>query len=864
MVSISKLFNRFFSGKSRYDLADAEEIRTDFKRRYHHFKLLLNSNNKALEIMTEMEEALKGVLPFGMQFVRSRCTAVSTNVWQIVRHLNELAPGRYKALDDRFKEIQTGINPFIKPKELPRNGPLVMPLLTVDTAHVDQVGSKMANLGELKKQLDVNISDGFVITAGAYHRFMEYNDLQAEIDRRIQATDVEDPNQGISLSGSIQQLIINSTLPEDVVEAIEDQYGDLEGRRGKGITVALRSSALGEDMAGVSFAGQYRSELNVSGENILDAYKWIIASKYSHTAMAYRLSRGIRDEGLAMCVGCTGMVDAVSGGVTYSRNPVDREDTSIVINSVWGLPKSVVDGSVASDIFIIDRTEPMRVIRKEIPFKEQKFMCYAKEGVCRMDMVGDKGGLASLAEEQAVELARLASKAEEYYGMPQDMEWAIDHDGSIIVLQCRPLQRTDLRKTRDSVSLSSRELNAPLCEGGLTASPGVSSGSAYIVQKEMDILQFPEGAVLVTSQALPRWAVLLSKAAGVVTEQGSIAGHLANVAREFGVPAIFGIPDIRNILKDGQQITMDADFLNIYDGQIDSLLKDRPSPRNLMEGSPIFEALKGAASKIVSLNLLDPASPAFRPENCKTLHDITRFCHEKSVEEMFRFGKDHHFPERSSKQLYIHVPMKWWILNLDDGFNEEVHGKHVRLENIASIPMLALWDGISAKPWEGPPPVDGKGFMSVMFRATTNTALVPGVRSKFADRNYFMISKNYCSLSSRLGFHFSIIEALVSERDAENYISFQFKGGAADDKRRYKRVLFIGEILEKYDFIINIREDNLIARIEGRDHQFMKDRLKLLGYLTIHTRQLDMIMANEASVNYYRSKIMNDIHDLIK
>ncbi|MFC1821883.1 PEP/pyruvate-binding domain-containing protein [Thermodesulfobacteriota bacterium] len=862
MARLGNLIKNLFVKKQDIDEENVRELRIAFRARYHQFKLLLNANNRALEIMAEIEEALKGYRPFGMTFVLSRCTGVSTSVWQIVKNLDELASGKHEELYERFKTIQKMINPFMQRKRSLREGPLAIPIEKVDKNMADLVGNKIANLGEIKNRIGLKVPNGFVITSTGYQRFMEHNDLQSEIERKIQSMDTEHLDQLFNLSTDLQQMVIQSPLPEELESAILENYNLLQEREGEGITVALRSSALGEDIAGTSFAGQYRSELNVSGDHILDTYREIVASKYGLSAMTYRFNRGIRDEAVAMCVGCLPMVDALAGGVVYSRNPVNLREEAVIINSVWGLPKPIVDGSISTDLFVISRKEPMEIIRKEIAVKEQKFVCYPDEGVCRLDMTDEEAKQSSLTDDEALVIARLAMKLEEYYGIPQDVEWAIDTNRSIIVLQCRPLQQKDVPRLSDDETRDQGSSETIILSGGITASPGVAAGSVFLLQRDADTLRFPENGILVAAQALPRWAALMGRTSAVITEKGGITGHLANVAREFDVPALLGLDGVMDVLKNDQVVTVDADGRKVYEGRIDALLDREESGKNLMLGSPVFEALEGASKNIIPLNLLDPDASSFKPKYCKTFHDITRFCHEKAVHEMFQFGKEHHFPERSSKQLVYDIPMQWWILNLDDGFKEEVDGKYVQLENILSIPMRALWEGITAFPWEGPPPVDGKGFMSVIFEATRNTSLVPSVRSSYADRNYFMISKNFCSLSSRLGFHFSIVEALVSERMSENYISFQFKGGAADDQRRQRRILFIANLLEEYGFRVEARKDHLIARLENYEKAFMENRLKILGYLTIHTRQLDMIMSNESRVNYYRAKINQDIQTL--
>jgi pyruvate,water dikinase len=557
------------------------------------------------------------------------------------------------------------------------------------------------------------------------------------------------------------------------------------------------------------------------------------------------------------------MINAESGGVIYSCNPMNIRDASVLINSVWGLPKAVVDGSVEPDVFVVSRSPSMAIVRKEIRVKDRKFVCFPDEGVCRMDLTGDAVSLPSITDEHAFELASMAVALEEHYGTPQDIEWAVGPDGSIYLLQCRALQQWtsgDPRAAADSAS----PVDAPvLARGGTTASPGAASGPVYVVKTDSDKLRFVDGAVLVTVHSLPKWAPLLSRAAAVVTEVGGVAGHLANVAREFGAPALFGVPAAAERLTNGQIVTVDADGLTIYEGRVESLLTGQKSKKNLMAGSPVYRTLERIAALVTPLTLLDPESTTFRAKNCQTLHDITRFSHEKSVHEMFSFGRERRLAERASKQLVAEVAMQWWVIDLDDGFREGVEGKFVRLEEITSIPMHALWKGVVAFPWAGPPPVDTRGLMSVLMQAQTNPALDPAVQSPYSQRNYFMISKNFCSLSSRFGFHFSTVEALVGDRAQENYVSFAFKGGAADLVRRVKRAMLVASVLEEFDFRVEVTEDNASARFEGGDERLMKDKLAVLGYLIMHTRQLDMVMANDAAIAGYRAKFIEDIRSLV-
>ena len=867
MFGLKRFFKKLFNDDNQnvgQDLS-SDSVRKNFTNRYLNFKTLLSTNNEVLELINDMESAFSGSRTFGMSFIRANCTAISVNIYKIINCLNEISNYKYKELSGSLEGILPKINSELQQKKIDTSGELVLSLEGINKTMVDHVGAKMANLGEVKNAVGLSVPDGFAITAAAYEYFLEYCSLQDEINRQIQFLEPADIAMLHKSSSYIQNLIINAACPPELEDAIIRAYTDLTKKTGDdNLRVSMRSSALGEDTRDASFAGQYRSVLNVSRENLILSYKEIIASKYSVPAISYRLSKGFRDEDIIMSVGCMSMVDAAAGGVIYSADPGNICHQCIIINAVWGLGKSVVDGSMVPDFFILSRKDPKIILKKEISTKGKQLVSSISEGISLADVAIEKAGNPAITDEQSALLGELALRLEKHFGDPQDIEWVIEPDGSVMILQSRPLMVLGEKITGlQNFPELKVDSAAVILRNGVTASPGVASGPAFVVETTVDMLQFPPGAVLVTKNPLPQWAALLSSAAAVVTDRGGVTGHMAAVAREFNVPAFLGTSTATRLIHNGDVVTVDATGCRVYTGRIESLLEKASKKTSLMKGSPVHKTLGNVLKYIAPLNLTDPDAPNFKIEGCRTIHDIIRFAHEMSLPELFGFKKNGSFPEHLAKRLVINVPMQWWVIDLSDGCKEGIKGDTIGLEDITSEPMLTLWEGINAIPWQGPPPIDTKGFFSVMYGATLDRSLVPSMHSRYNDRNYLMISKNFCHLSSRFGFHFSTVEAFWGDKVAENYICFNFNGGAADEARRARRAKLIKLVLEKFDFWVKIKGDTLFARIERQEVPFLKERLKVLGHLVMHTRQLDMVLSNSGRVDKYLEKILKELSSFV-
>ncbi|MDP1957616.1 MAG: PEP/pyruvate-binding domain-containing protein, partial [Rhodocyclaceae bacterium] len=607
----------------------AEEIQSAFLEQFRNFRALLTANNNALELMSSAEEMLHSGKPFGMAFVRGELTAMTVNVYKMAHSLVVLSGGRYTALHGRFASITDEIEAILSRQPEVAGTALVLGIDDIDCSVVDQVGAKMANLGEMRKHLGLRVPDGFAVTATAALHFMEVSCIQDEINRRLKTLDIENLEALYTVSSDIQDLIRGTLLPGDLERAIQQQVEQLAARVGWPLTVSMRSSALGEDGIQGSFAGQYRTRLWVAAADIPAIYRDIVAGKYQSQAIIYHQQRGYRHQDVLMCVGCLVMIDARTSGVAYSRPADNPEVDAVVIYAALGRGTNIVDGSSSYDQLLVTRETPYAVTFSHL--------------------ADAPSGRSCLTEAQARDLAQVSLRIESHFGAPQDIEWAIDRDGELFILQARPLDAATGRGIAGSEA--ERELVqgapeagqptglAPILAGGVTASRGAAAGEVYKVSCALDILEFPKGAVLVVETPYPEWAVLINRASAVVSETGQSATHLATVAREFGVPALFDLPGATARLENGQMITVCATARRVYEGRVEALLKAAPRRPNLMAGSPIHTLLKDALTHITPLHLTAPDSPFFKAANCQPLHDITRFCHEKALAEMFNFGR---------------------------------------------------------------------------------------------------------------------------------------------------------------------------------------------------------------------------------
>jgi pyruvate,water dikinase len=827
------------------------------KLNHAEFRKLLSANNSFLETMTDLEEKYLEQNVFDRTYVKRRVLRAIADIHTMIESIMVISKGRYPVLKEVFEETLFSLTKILEGTE---NGvPLVWvkDFPAVDRSQTDLVGGKAANLGEIRNVLDLPTPDGFVVTTEGFRLLLEKGGLKSWLQDHDQDPELLATRDVEEISHTIRDQFLKIHVPSSLKEAILGAYDRLVQRTGFEVSMAVRSSALGED-SGFSFAGQFLTLLNINREGLVEAYLKVAASLYSSEAIHYRLLHGIPGHSAEMAVAFITMVDAQASGVTFSKDPNQPDSGEILIQTIRGLGVPLVEGRTSPELISVPRDLNEKGIIRVPSQQRTQILFSSKEGL-KEDSISPEETIEScLADEEVIRLGQWAILLEDHFGSPQDIEWAMDRDRKLNLLQSRPLRLLD-RKGETGQPLPGYTL---LLRGGEVACPGIGTGPAFHMSEDDDPNTFPEGGILIARRSSPRFVRLMSKVRAIVTDFGSTTGHMASLSREFGVPTLLNTKSATQKIPQGSVVTVDAANGLVYEGHVPLPEWKGKTEKWAVEKSstPELEYLRKVIELIQPLNLTDPLSKNFRENQCRTLHDLARFIHEKSYEEMFILGEQLGDLRASSYHLDVFLPIDLYLIDLGGGVNGIPKQGKIKPTQITSLPLTALLDGMLDEkiPRFGPKPMDYKGFFSIMMRHAVNT---PEGEQSFQDPCYAIISDHYLNYTARVGYHFSVVDTYCSHTPNKNYISLTFRGGAADLVRRTRRTKAIAAILRSHGFHVGLAHDVVTARLGKATLEEMIDHLKMIGSLFQFFRQMDVSMISEDSVDQFKDAFLRGDYD---
>jgi pyruvate, water dikinase len=444
---------------------------------------------------------------------------------------------------------------------------------------VDRVGGKNASIGEMLRalsRLGVRVPQGFATTADAYREFLRKDGLDRRIADELATLNIEDVAALASSGARIRQWIMDTPFNADLERAVLERWRAMDA--GRGIAVAVRSSATAEDLPEASFAGQQETFLNVRGAApVVTAMHEVFASLYNDRAIAYRVHQGFEHSQVALSVGVQHMVrsDLGASGVMFTLDTDSGFRDAIFVTSSYGLGETVVQGAVNPDEYYVYkpalRAGKRAILRRNLGAKAIK-MIYAEPGaatrVRTIDVTPEERARFSLSDPEVEALARQALIIEEHYACPMDIEWARDgNDQQLYVLQARP-ETVQSRAGRTLQRYTLQQRSKILAEGR-SIGARIGSGRARVIRDARQMALVQPGEVLVADMTDPDWEPVMKRAAAIVTNRGGRTCHAAIVARELGIPAVVGCGNATEILRDGQELTVscaEGDTGFVYEG----------------------------------------------------------------------------------------------------------------------------------------------------------------------------------------------------------------------------------------------------------------------------------------------------------
>jgi pyruvate, water dikinase len=822
---------------------------TVLKEKYAAFKSLLEQDKQAHERMAELEEIYHGQVLVDFSLIEKKYAALSQCVDGIVASLNRMHPSRYLELSEFYTKIDKYARHGLFQTNESTSPPYCLPLTGVSPSMLSLVGQKTLNLAMIDQRFGLPIPGGFAVTTRAFFHFIQHNRLKPAMDDLLSTIDVMDIKTLHHRSDELRHLILQATVPPGVVSQIKETFDSVFRKDAITPRVAVRSSAVGED-SHASFAGQYKTVLNVDKEKLLTAYKTVLASKYSPEALVYRINFGLTDMETPMAVLVVEMIDAVASGVVYTQALEDPTSDMLEVHAVLGLGELLVQGDVTPDIFKVRKQKKPEIAEKKTAAKKQ-LMTTAREGGTQIEKLEGRQMQSSIDETSVLTLATWSMRLEADAKDPRDIEWCKDHRGRLHLLQSRPLKTGEQNPTVmecrfDEIS------NPALITGADRAASGVASGTVFVALNESEVADLsgslPDNAVLVTRTASAHYVKYMDKLSAVISESGSIAGHFASVAREFGIPTLVNAKGAIRRLKTGQTVTVYSDEGIVYEGTVPSLLANPCLRKRPIADSPLSRKLDYLMGFVSPLKLIDPQAPEFTPGGCRSLHDVIRFAHEAGTREMFSIGDRAFGKSRGAKKLLTQIPMLIYIMDVGGGLaGDTVKDKSLAPEQIHCVPFHAVWKGLSH------PGIEWGEFSHFNWAEYDKIVMSGGIISAESAQlaSYAVLSTDYLNLNLKFGYHFVILDTLCGAKPEENHILFRFNGGGGDDHGRSLRAEFLTSVLQRLQFEVTRTSDLVDARFAEAGEKDIMEKLDMLGRLLGATRLMDMYLSETAQVGPY-------------
>ncbi len=444
---------------------------------------------------------------------------------------------------------------------------------------IPSVGGKNASLGEMYAKLKskgVPVPNGFALTADVYWSFLRANKLDKKIKETLKGLNKKDINELKRVGDKVRKMILAATFPKDIEKEIRNSYKQLcKTSKKHNVDVAVRSSATAEDLPDASFAGQQETYLNVRGEEeLMLACKKCIASLFTDRAISYREDKGYEHTAIALSVGVQEMVrsDVGASGVMFTLDTESGFKGVVLINAAYGLGEYVVKGQVIPDQFYIFKDGLKNgfksIISRRLGSKEVKLVYAAMKRHPASAVV--TGGTKQekvkmpdqkkycLTDDEVLQLAKWGVIIEEHYGHPMDMEWAKDGvTGKLFIVQARSETVRSRVKVNviEQYHLKQKQKGKVLLTG-TSVGQKIGQGRARVISSPKQMKQFKPGEVLITRITDPDWEPIMRMASAIVTEQGGKTSHAAIVSRELGTPCIVGAAKARQVISNGEEVTV--------------------------------------------------------------------------------------------------------------------------------------------------------------------------------------------------------------------------------------------------------------------------------------------------------------------